>query len=49
MFAGYAWKIVRINADESIRLIYNGTNSTARGASWIGYTKIDRKNVYMVK
>lgn len=33
MFGGYAWKIIRINADGSIRMIYNGTSSTARGTS----------------
>lgn len=37
MFAGFAWKIIRINADGSIRLIYNGPTSRTRGvASVIG-------------
>ena len=28
MFAGYNWKIVRINGDRSIRLLYNGESSS---------------------
>ena len=27
-FAGYYWRIIRINGDESVRLIYNGTNTS---------------------
>ena len=30
-FAGYYWKIVRINEDGSIRIIYNGTSGTGTG------------------
>ncbi len=30
-FAGFYWRIIRINEDESIRLIYQGTNSRATG------------------
>ena len=32
-FAGYYWRIVRINGDGSIRLIYNGTSTTITGDS----------------
>ena len=28
MYAGYAWKVIRVNGDGSIRLIYNGTSAT---------------------
>ena len=31
-FAGYYWRIVRINGDGSIRLIYQGTNANATGS-----------------
>ena len=30
-FAGFYWRIIRINGDGSIRLIYQGTSSTATG------------------
>ena len=30
-FAGFYWQIVRINGDDSIRLIYNGTEKNATG------------------
>ena len=30
-FAGYYWRIIRINGDGSIRLIYNGTSTEATG------------------
>ncbi len=30
-FAGFYWRIVRINGDGSIRLIYNGTSASATG------------------
>ena len=30
-FAGYYWRIIRINGDESIRLIYNGTTTNTTG------------------
>lgn len=30
-YAGYIWKILRINGDGSIRLIYNGTSTNATG------------------
>ena len=32
-FAGYYWRIVRINGDGSIRLIYNGTSTATTGSS----------------
>ena len=32
-FAGYYWRIVRINGDGSIRLIYDGTSAHANGES----------------
>ena len=32
-FAGYYWRIIRINGDESIRLIYNGTSTQTTGSS----------------
>lgn len=33
MFGGYAWKIIRINSNGTIRMIYNGTNPKARGTN----------------
>ena len=32
-FAGYYWRIVRINGDGSIRVIYNGTSTATTGTS----------------
>ena len=32
-FAGYYWRIIRINGDGSIRIIYDGTNAHANGES----------------
>ena len=32
-FAGFYWRIIRINGDGSIRLIYNGTDTTQTGES----------------
>ena len=32
-FAGYYWRIIRINGDGSIRLIYNGTSTLTTGSS----------------
>ena len=32
-FAGYYWRVVRINGDGSIRLIYDGTNAHTNGES----------------
>ena len=32
-FAGYYWRIIRINGDGSIRLIYNGTSTATTGDS----------------
>ncbi|MBE6154043.1 MAG: hypothetical protein E7163_00490 [Firmicutes bacterium] len=36
-FAGYYWRIIRINYDGTIRMIYAGTSATASGAS-LSYT-----------
>ena len=32
-FAGYYWRIIRINGDGSIRVIYNGTSTNTKGES----------------
>ena len=32
-FAGYYWRILRVNGDESIRIIYDGTSAHANGES----------------
>lgn len=32
-FAGYYWRIIRINGDDSIRMIYDGTSAHANGES----------------
>ncbi len=32
-FAGYYWRIIRINGDDSIRIIYDGTSAHANGES----------------
>ncbi len=32
-FAGYCWRIIRINGDESLRLIYDGTSCHVNGES----------------
>ena len=32
-FAGYYWRIIRINGDDSIRIIYDGTTAHANGES----------------
>ncbi len=40
-FAGYYWRIVRINGDETIRLIYNGkTNTTTGTETMISNTQV---------
>ncbi len=48
-FAGYYWRIIRINGDGSIRIIYDGTSAHANGElskdRWIGesaYNSADR-------
>lgn len=38
-FAGYYWKIIRMNGDGSIRMIYNGTTPNATG----DYTSVNNK------
>ena len=35
-FAGFYWRIIRINGDGSIRMIYDGTNAVENGSSPIG-------------
>lgn len=40
LFAGFYWRIVRVNGDNSIKLIYQGTTANASGsASGIGTSK----------
>ena len=41
VFAGYKWKIVRINGDESIRLLYNGELLSNNDYITNGYFSID--------
>ena len=49
-FAGYYWRIVRINGDGSIRLIYNGPNTVTRGDSThigkVAFNLNDGDNMY---
>jgi len=41
-FAGFWWRIIRINGDGSIRLIYNGTTSTQTSeTTLIGYSRFN--------
>ena len=43
-FAGYIWRIVRINGNGSIRLIYSGTSTSATGsATSIGTSQFNSK------
>ena len=35
-FAGFYWQIIRINGDDSIRMIYNGTNENSSGVLYKG-------------
>ena len=43
-FAGYYWRIIRINEDESIRLIYQGTTPDATGtAATIGNSMFNQE------
>ena len=41
-FGGFYWRIIRTNAEGSIRLLYHGTSTTATdsyiGATWFNYT-----------
>ena len=39
-FAGFYWRIIRINGDGTIRIIYQGTSANATGTS----TQIDKNN-----
>jgi len=41
IFAGFQWKIVRINGDDSIRIIYNGTESQFNSAKEMNTTGAD--------
>jgi len=41
IFAGFQWKIVRINGDGSIRIIYNGTEAQFNSASTMNTTGTD--------
>ena len=44
-FAGYIWRIVRINGNGSIRLIYSGTSTSATGsATSIGTSQFNTKH-----
>ena len=44
-FAGYYWRIIRINGDGSIRLIYNGTSTATTGTS--AYNSTYNDNAYV--
>ena len=50
-FAGYYWRIIRINGDGSIRLIYNGTSTATTGASTqistSAFNSSDNNNMYV--
>ena len=37
-FGGYYWRIVRVNGDGSVRLIYNGTSTTTTGTGTLADT-----------
>ena len=44
-FAGFYWRIIRINEDESVRLIYQGTSANATGsAATIGESAFNTNN-----
>lgn len=45
-FAGYIWRIVRVNGDGSVRLIYSGTSTLDAGtATSIGTTKYNSSEI----
>ena len=50
-FAGYYWRIIRINGDNTVRLIYNGTNTTTTGTgtqiSTSGFNSSSGDNMYV--
>ena len=50
-FAGYYWRIIRINGDGSIRLIYNGTGTATTGTSTqistSAYNSLSNDNAYV--
>ena len=46
-WAGFYWRIIRINEDGSLRLIYQGTSNTATGRNTqIGISDFSRDNLY---
>ena len=50
-FAGFYWRIIRINEDGSIRLIYNGTRTSTTGSSsqigTSGFNNLYNNNMYV--
>ena len=50
-FAGFYWRIIRINEDGSIRLIYNGTRTSTTGSSTqigtSGFNNLYSNNMYV--
>jgi hypothetical protein len=45
-FAGYIWRIVRVNGDGSVRLVYSGTSTLDAGeATTIGTTKYNSSEI----
>ena len=47
-FAGYVWRIVRRNGDGSVRLVYNGTSTSATGTSThIGNSSFSSTGFYL--
>ncbi len=53
MFAGFAWRVTRINADGSVRMIYNGTSTIATGVetilsgAYVAYNSVYEDNAYV--
>ena len=46
-WAGFYWRIIRINEDGTIRMIYQGTSNTATGSeTQIGTSDFSRDNLY---
>ncbi len=44
-FGGYMWKVIRIDEDGAVRLLYNGTSTTSTGTSaQIGTASYNSKN-----
>ena len=44
LFGGFYWRIVRINGNNSVRLIYQGTASDGNGTTGNGYYEDETKN-----